>query len=223
MTATSPAGPSPLERWAARMDAAIGAVVALGRLDSTAGLRDRVVVGPPATDDELLAVEVAIGLTIPPGLRRLFAMARSFEAGWHLDADPPEPFDQIFAGDASWDLDGVAGLIEAYRGWVAKVFPDPLDPYDLVWHDKFPFLHVMNGDIVAIDAQGRVVYLSHDDGEGHGALLGRDVEDFLDRWTLLGCPGPEDWQWLPFTHGAESVLEPDGEAGRAWRRWFGIP
>jgi len=39
--------------------------------------------------------------------------------------------------------------------------------------------------------------------------------DFLRRWTPLGCPGPEDWQWLPFTSKGTTMLDPDGEAARA--------
>jgi hypothetical protein len=100
--------------------------------------------------------------------------------------------------------------------------PDPDDPYDRVWHGKYPLLRVPNGDLVAVDADGQVVYLSHDDGEGHGYVLGQDVFDFLERWTALGCPGPEDWQWLPFTSGSDQGLDPEGENGRSWRAWFGI-
>ena len=87
-------------------------------------------------------------------------------------------------------------------------------------------MEVPNGDMIAIDRRSpddeSVIYLSHDDGQGHGFVLGRDFADFIDRWTMLGCPGPEDWEWLQFCSSSMSGLEPDGEAGSAWREWFGL-
>lgn len=51
-----------------------------------------------------------------------------------------------------------------------------IDDYDKVWYRKLPFLEVGKGDFVAIDIGSDdaepVVYLSHDDGEGHGYILG---------------------------------------------------
>jgi hypothetical protein len=102
----------------------------------------------------------------------------------------------------------------ARRDWVEQCFPDPGAAYDAVWHDKLAVIAVGNGDYIGIDLadarHGEVVYLSHDYGEGHGYVLGADFTDFLRRWTPLGCPGPEDWQWLPFTSGKTSMLKSDG-------------
>jgi hypothetical protein len=110
--------------------------------------------------------------------------------------------------------------------WIDVVFPDLSDTYDAVWHDKFPVMEVPNGDMIAIDQRSHgdesVVYLSHDDGQGHGFVLGRDFVDFIDRWTKLGCPGPEDWEWLRFCSSPKSGLEPEGDLGTAWREWFGL-
>lgn len=41
-------------------------------------------------------------------------------------------------------------------------------------------------------------------------------------FSPLGCPGPEDWQWLPFTSKGTTMLDPDGEAARAWRETVGL-
>jgi hypothetical protein len=162
---------------------------------------------------------------MPTQLGRLFLFARSVDAAWHFadDVEPPDPFGEIFAGERSWSLDRVVTNIVDYRSWVDAVFPDRDDPYDAVWHGKYPWLGVPNGDFVAIDREDRVVHLSHDDGEGHGYVLGRDVFDFLDTWTRLGCPGPEDWQWLPFVGDSGEGLDPDAQSGLAWRAWLGIP
>ena len=109
---------------------------------------------------------------------------------------------------------------------MSTVFPKPDDPDDCVWHNKLGFLEVGNGDMLALDlaptSSGRVLYLSHDDGEGHGYSLGHDFADFVGRWSELGCPGAEDWQWLPFTQDKNGPLEPNGPRAAEWRGIFGM-
>lgn len=214
-----------LERWADRWRAALAASQAHGQDDDTAWGAGRVVVGTPASAEEISAVEEMSGLAMPQGVRRLFLAARSVEAVWHFadDVEPPHEFREIFAGDCTWSLDRVVAEIEDYKEWVAVAFPVADDPYSAVWHGKYPLLHVANDDRIALDDEGRIVYLSHDDGEGHGYVLGRDVFDFLDAWTQLGSPGPEDWQWLPFVAAGGEGLDSDAEPGVAWRAWLGIP
>ncbi len=71
-----------------------------------------------------------------------------------------------------------------------------LMPYNVVWHGKLAFHDVPSGDQLAFDLNepsNPVVYLSHDDGEGHGYRLGNDFIDFVERWSMVGCTGPEDW------------------------------
>ncbi|MBO9701771.1 MAG: hypothetical protein J7604_16310 [Sporocytophaga sp.] len=46
---------------------------------------------------------------------------------------------------------------------------------------------------------GKIVYLGHDDGEGHGYIMANSFSDLLNKWTKLGCVGGEDWQWLPLS------------------------
>jgi pimeloyl-ACP methyl ester carboxylesterase len=112
------------------------------------------------------------------------------------------------------------------RSWVEEVFPDPSDPYDAVWHDKLAYADVGNGDLLALDlgreANGAVVYLSHDDGEGHGYRLASDFADLLRRWVPLACAGGEDWQWLPFTTSPTSEIDPNGANGLLWRNALGL-
>ncbi|MCH7725263.1 MAG: hypothetical protein IH991_02095 [Planctomycetes bacterium] len=70
------------------------------------------------------------------------------------------------------------------------------------------------------DGSEQVVYLSHDDGEGHGYIMGNSVEDFVDRYSLIGCLGYEDWQWLPFVADAVSGIDPHCSNAVSWRQWF---
>ena len=61
------------------------------------------------------------------------------------------------------------------------------------------FMAVGNGDHLVMDLRdGKVKYLSHDDPEAMGVVLGPDFDAFMARWSALGCPGPEIWQLRPF-------------------------
>jgi hypothetical protein len=95
-----------------------------------------------------------------------------------------------------------------------------------VWHDKLAIFDVPNGDLIAVDIsrsdRAPVVYLSHEGGRGHGRVLGSSVTDFIDRWSLLACAGPEDWLMTPFLHPDQPYLDAVGITAQAWRAWFGV-
>ena len=183
----------------------------------------------PASAADVEWMETFLGVGLPPALRRFFLeYARSVDFRWQLPDGFPvaQRFEGIFCGGFSLSLAALQGHEPSRREWVTGCFPDPSNAYDAVWYQKLAVIPIMNGDYIGIDLRpehhGEVVYMSHDDGDGHGYVLGADIIDFLRRWTPLGCPGPEDWQWLPFTSGKASMLEPDGEAAREWRRTLGL-
>src|SRR5262245_55408875 len=182
----------------------------------------------PASPADIGRIETDIGIALPPALGTLFLeCARKVDFRWQLpDEFRVSRFRGLFGGGFSLCLNAMPEHATNMRGWVEGCFRNPDDPYDAVWHQKLGVIPVMNGDYIGIDLRpehlGKVVYLSHDDGEGHGCVLGADMLDFLRRWTRLGCPGPEDWQWLPFTSSKTSMLDPDGEAAREWRRTLGL-
>ena len=88
----------------------------------------------------------------------------------------------------------VRALTAAWQSQITECYSDPSSDYDAIWYSKLAVIPVNNGDYIAIDLgddhYGEVVYLSHDDGGGHGYVLGADFADFLRRWTPLGCPVP---------------------------------
>jgi cell wall assembly regulator SMI1 len=186
------------------------------------------VLEPPATRRQIADVESALGMELPSAFREvLLTLSSHTEFRWFArDRQFARPFHQNFSGDLHWALDLMVQFETRRRRWCAAVFPNPADPYDVVWHDKLAFYEVGNGDLLAFDLAaetcGQVVYLSHDDGEGHGYVLAQDFRDLLARWLPIACAGGEDWQWLPFVHGPTSGLEPDGEPAKAWRRVLGI-
>jgi hypothetical protein len=185
------------------------------------GTWDEVMIDDPATEQELIRIETTLGQALPAGLRQFaLTVSRRIEFHWYLpeDYELPEPFRDIFSGGLDYDVSKIPEHEQGRAGWERECFPDPDDPYDLVWHNKLGFHHVPNGDYLGFDLQGRVVYLSHDDGEGHGYVMASSFVDLLERWIPLGCPGPEDWQWLPFVSGATSGILPNSAKANEWLR-----
>jgi len=179
---------------------------------------------PPATEAELVEVERQLGFALPPSLREVLAAVSSHvEFRWFAPKDRrfAEPFNQNFSGDIHWSLPLLVQFARDKQQWIETVFKNPDDPYDRVWHNKLAFHEVGNGDYLAIDldepSSGRVVYLSHDDGQGHGHTLAASFADLLRRWVPLGCPGAEDWQWMPFTENLSSPINPACANARQWR------
>lgn len=188
----------------------------------------RIELAPPASPAEVERVEGALRRRLPRALRDVvLEYSRRVCVQWQLreHTGPPQEFRAIFAGECRWDLEALPDLVVQHQDWLDNCFSDPTDDYGSVWYGKLPFLVVGNGDMVAIalDEPGEpVVYLSHDDGEGHGYRLGSDFVDYVERLSILDCPGAEDWQWLPFVSGPESGLMPESENGIKWRSWFGL-
>lgn len=188
-------------------------------------------INPPATADQVAAVEETIGRPLPLSFRRVLveyssAVCIEWEMPKEERATIPDVFRGIWAGECRWDLIAITSLNATYQEWL-EVFTDPYDKYDGPWQNKFPVLEVGNGDMIAVDLSTQkeqpVVYLSHEgDDTMHGFWLGCDYEDYIDRLTLLGCVGAEDWQLAPFVGGPRSCLETGGENAKLWREWFGL-
>lgn len=177
----------------------------------------------PASRSQVEEIEQQLGRRLPPTLRRLFTEhAARLGFAWRCPEGHPIPgLPSLFRGQLRIALEDLPRLAADHADWVRTCFPDPQDPYDVVWHDAFPILSVDNGDYFAIDTardHDRIVYLSHDDDEAHGATLAHDVLDLLDRYTALGCAGPEAWQWRPFHE--QDGLNPSGEHARTLHTWL---
>lgn len=71
------------------------------------------------------------------------------------------------------------------REWVKNVYSDVNNDYDKVWHDKTGIMRIGDSDILAVNANNEVIYLSHDGGSGHGTILGKSIEDFYDNLINL--------------------------------------
>ena len=178
----------------------------------------------PATEKEVAILEGKLGLALPHSLKEvLLNFSKKVEFRWFM----PDSFEldgdlsQIFSGERHWSLEWLVQFNEAKNGWRDEVFPNKEDPYDIVWHDKLAFHEVGNGDYLAIDLSraGRepVVYLSHDDGEGHGVEMAKNFKEYVFSSSRLGCVGGEDWQWLPFITEGTPFIDPNSENANKFR------
>ncbi|PEJ58789.1 SMI1/KNR4 family protein [Bacillus sp. AFS002410] len=197
------------------------------RIKEIGGEVQEVIIDEPASIEQIIKTEEQLGIKLPESFKKvLIEFSGNFSLRWFLPdhMEQPNEFREIFCGTPHWSLELLLQSEEDRMGWVENVFPNPEDEYDVVWHNKLAFCEVGNGDYLAFDLKNSVdapiVYLSHDDGEGHGYKIANNFVEFIDHWSRLAFVGCEDWQWIPFTTSPESGIEPDGEAAKRFRKWF---
>ena len=186
--------------------------------------------GPPASENAIATVEAKLGLKLPQSFREFMrTVASRVHLEWKLghiaeivgegpDSKPGFPPPEY--GELSWSLRQLPRLEKARQQW-ADIYPDTRRRDGKAWRNKLAFQKASNGDLLAIDvSSGHVVYLDHDAGKLHGCTLAPSFAEFVSRFSLLGCPGPEWWVLEPFL--AKDGLGPNGRVGRVWRTWIGL-
>ncbi len=179
----------------------------------------------PAQYDDVYDIEQQLNYMIPAEFKNvLLTLCSHCEFKWFLPRDFILPYDlkEIFRGELHWGMDLIIDFNLDKDEWISEVFQDPDNEYDKVWHNKFVFQEVGNGDYISIDLSpdtyGKIIYLSHDDGEGHGYVMANSFSELLANWTQLGCVGGEDWQWLPFCENKTSGIDPNCSKALVWRQ-----
>lgn len=195
------------------------------------GAETELVIEEPASIAEVEAVENAIERTLPLQIREFFmkySKKCEFSAWLPDDFELPEELDGIFSATFLISLEEFADAENARKDWIEECFTNEEDEYDAVWYHKLGFMNVQNGDVIAFDLKANetnppVVYLSHDDGEGHGYILGKDFDTYFEQLLLIGaCGGNEDWQILPFCLDAQSGIVSDCENAKKYRKIIGL-
>jgi hypothetical protein len=194
-------------------------------IEAIGGSTKPLVFASVASETEVLDIEQKLGFRLPAEFRdTLLTVSSHCEFSWFLpdDFELPQLLRQIFSGELHWSLELLWQFNEAREGWIREVFSNPEDEYDKVWYNKFVFQEVGNGDFIAIDllpeSYDKVVYLSHDDGEGHGCVMADSFKALLTDWVELGCVGGEDWQWLPFCENKLAGIDPNSENALLWKQ-----
>ena len=201
----------------------------LQRIEKLGGDARPLIYEAPASYDDVYEIEQRLNYKIPDDFRNaLLTLSSHCEFKWFLPDNFPLPNElrQIFSGELHWGIEFILSFNRNKDNWINEVFTDPEDEYDKVWHNKIVFQQVGNGDYLSIDllpdTYGKIVYLSHDDGEGHGYVMANSFSELLDNWTQLGCVGSEDWQWLPFCEDKTSGIYPNHTNGLLWRQTIGL-
>ena len=183
-----------------------------------------------ATETELRSVETILECPIPPSLRTIFlefSKSISFHSFLPSNFELTGSLSDIFSANFTFSTDELVMAENSRKSWVKECFSSPEDPYDKVWHNKLGFATVGNGDVIAFDLSDpkedkRVVYLSHDDGEGHGYVLGRSFADYFTNLILIGACGNEYWQMMPFITDSSSGIDPDCDNANNYRAAIGL-
>lgn len=185
---------------------------------------------PPATEAEIKETEQKIGKALPKEIRDFFLCFSKdcdFSAYLPDEFELPEELSEIFSAGFRIALDEVADAEISRESWQNECFSDENDEYDRVWHNKLGIMTVANGDVIALDTgvnpqNPPVVYLSHDDGEGHGYILGKTFNAYLQALISVGGCGNEDWQVLPFCNDPQSGIDCDCENADTYRKLIGM-
>ena len=185
-----------------------------------------------AKEDEVCELEKTLDLKLPQPLRQfLLNYSSHLNLSVFLSDDfceeLPEELDEIFSACFELSLEEIERAETSRRDWVENCFSDEEEEYDRIWHNKLGIMTVANGDVIALDIKQDkenppVVYVSHDDGEGHGAVLGKDFDTFLMNLVKIGGCGNEDWQMLPFITDPVSGIDPDCENAGKYRELIGF-
>ena len=211
--------PARYAAWAA------GWVDALAACQQNGCETTRLRVGKPATAKRIARYEAKYARRMPDPLSAFFLNAAEFVTfSWHGAGQAA-----TFGGQRVENPSGrlhvrLRDVIPVVRldGWnpakwrreeVAFLGDDAAEIRVLL-ENTTAFMAVGNGDYLVIDTRdGQVKYLSHDDPEAMGVVLGSDFEAFMTRWSALGCIGPEIWQLQPFL-GPQGLCVNSGETTR---------
>ena len=205
----------------------------LEKIEDLGGEVEPLTIEKPATEEEVKAVEVKLGYTLPPHFREvLLENTAHLEFWWDIDdiideedISLPDKLAEIFRGKLLLGLDLLLDYEEDRQDWEGDAYPNSDKEYDRVWHNKMSFFQVGNGDYIAIELEpenyGKVVYLSHDGSENHGLYIADNFKEFLMNYAAVGCTGGEDWQWEPFYTKGKGI-DPTSKNAKTWYKVLGI-
>ena len=205
----------------------------LEKIEDLGGEVEPLMIEKPTTEEEIKAVETKLGYTLPPHFREvLLENTAHLEFGWNISNFLEEKEDflsdelrGVYYSDLLFGLDLLLDYEDNRQGWVREVYTDYNNEYDRVWYNKMAFLHIVNGDYIAIELEpenyGKVVYLSHDGSENHGLYIADNFKEFLMNYAAVGCTGGEDWQWEPFYTKGKGI-DPTSKNAKTWYKALGI-
>lgn len=189
----------------------------------------------PATKEEIEETERKLGKQLPRSLKEFFFTV-SKDINFFIDLDETL-FKEIeknknlaYAGlfQLNISLSGIIDAQDNIENWINSCFKDPEDAYDKVWHNKLGIMCIGNGDVIAFDLlsdkdEPTVVYLSHDDAEEHGWILGLSFESYIINYVGIACSGLEFFATAPFITDSKTGINMMCDNAIALRKLLGLP
>jgi len=103
-------------------------------------------------------------------------------------------------------------------------FSDRTNERHRLWQDALPLYYLGDGEFVAIDRGSpsgeSVVYLHPHLDVAHGTEIAPTFGEFMDRYTQLGCPGPDRERLMPFITSGIGI-DLDGGPAQRWLEFLG--
>jgi hypothetical protein len=200
-------------------------------------------IGPPATEMDVADIELRLARTIPSSLRGiLMNHASSFSFEWtrkHFRT-LPHPWKHAQEGRCLWSLELLPALNADLQEWRKSVYADPADSYAQHWHGVFAVCATglsdgtssntdfSGGDFFAINEKvpgEPVVFLSHDGAANNGQRLADSFENFLLRWSAIGCVGGASGSAIEYfvsDSDSEGGFDPGDEIAVRFRELLGV-
>ena len=156
-----------------------------------------------ATDKEITDLENSIRKKIPIQLKDLLTqLSKSVQLFYEIEEEVSSEFSKISSGEFYFDLELLEQLNKEYPDWIAASLDEDANDIESieitkrVKDHKTVILEVSTGDLIVMDDQSNeVLFLDHEGGAMHGKSLAKDLNTFLEQWSLMGFFGTEDWQF----------------------------
>lgn len=188
-----------------------------------------------ATKEEIEETERKLRTQLPNSLKEFFSTV-SKDINFFIDLDETllkeiqknKKFFDIGLFELNISLSGIIDAQDSIENWVNECFFNPEDDYDKVWHNKLGLMCIGNGDVIALDLlsdkdEPNVVYLSHDDAEEHGWILGLNFESYITNYVGIACSGLESWGTAPFITDPKIGIDMMCDNAIAFRQLLGLP
>lgn len=176
-------------------------------------------VQPPAKEREVREAERRLGIRFPDGFRAtLRRFTRQLDYYWFVDdpgEGPPGWRDAPYCGNCSFGLESLQHSSHPVHFSAAE-----RSKPSSMWAWRLVVVGDGSGNGVALDLRGdgRAIWMNHEDSSPpHGARLGNDFIDFMDRFTRIGCLGPEMHQIHPLV-GTRGIRKSGTELSR-YLKW----
>ena len=185
---------------------------------------------PPATEEEISAVEKQINRRLPDSLRTFFLChARYLKLTAYFSDDflkkLPSSIHSLFSAFLELSLDDLPLLNESCQEAIHVCLVEPEHPSAAQLQNVLPLTWVPCGDYLIFDYSQDpfdppVLYLDLYAAEYHLYVLGHSFEDFLKRYTAVGLGGTEYTQMAPFLQNKTDGIQSDCPNAKLFRSFF---